>query len=560
MPLTRTENKWTIGQIKDKDIARLQKVRGILNKLTPEKFEALLLQLESVGIDKPDILVGIIGLIFENAVAQPTFCNMYAELCLRLAKMLPEFPSEDGQKPLTFRRLLLNRCQEAFEQAFEKVTYDDEIPQLEKDEADMKRKRRTLGNIRLICELYKKRLLIERIIHECIAMLGQADIPSEENCEALCLLFATVGSELDELDRVRQTTRMNAYFGRLKALCENSLLNSRLRFMFRDVIDLRENKWVPRRQEETAKPIQKLHDEAAAMGIRVPHPRNVHDNSGPQRPFSHENEGDWETAGARRGGKPQGRSQMQRVHMAGPSGAQQGYSALVGGPPGGPPARRLAIGQVDLNRNMTPTSARNRMEQPKIQSGRILSEKEVKQMTRSFCLEYLANPSLEESKLAYKEFTGNIVDFAREFISCMNDQSVAEHAKLTELLFKLGEEKLLSPVDFTTALGHHFTEMEDTIVDVPLLPKLLALALKPWLCNGFLAIATIRDLTDKITTECGVSARRDFIAAIILHICDGRADIFEEMKKTNISALLQPVDESDSTLEAFLASKNLPAL
>lgn len=200
------------------------------------------------------------------------------------------------------------------------------------------------------------------------------------------------------------------------------------------------------------------------------------------------------------------------------------------------------------------------MEQPKIQSGRILSEKEVKQMTRSFCLEYLANPSLEESKLAYKEFTGNIVDFAREFISCMNDQSVAEHAKLTELLFKLGEEKLLSPVDFTTALGHHFTEMEDTIVDVPLLPKLLALALKPWLCNGFLAIATIRDLTDKITTECGVSARRDFIAAIILHICDGRADIFEEMKKTNISALLQPVDESDSTLEAFLASKNLPAL
>lgn len=39
------------------------------------------------------------------------------------------------------------------------------------------------------------------------------------------------------------------YFGRLKELTTNPQLTQRLRFMVRDVLDLRTNNWIPRREE-----------------------------------------------------------------------------------------------------------------------------------------------------------------------------------------------------------------------------------------------------------------------------------------------------------------------
>jgi translation initiation factor 4G len=94
-------------------------VKGILNKLTPEKFERLLNQLLSV-ITTADILKHTITLVFENAVAQPTFCAMYADLCLSLSRELPSFPPAEGEdKPVMFKRVLLNTCQDEFEGAAE---------------------------------------------------------------------------------------------------------------------------------------------------------------------------------------------------------------------------------------------------------------------------------------------------------------------------------------------------------------------------------------------------------------------------------------------------------
>jgi len=51
--------------------------------------------------------------IFDKALVETTFTAMYAQFCSDLNKNLPEFEdpdSEDG-KMLTFRRILLNKCQ-----------------------------------------------------------------------------------------------------------------------------------------------------------------------------------------------------------------------------------------------------------------------------------------------------------------------------------------------------------------------------------------------------------------------------------------------------------------
>lgn len=73
-------------------------VKGILNKLTPENFDRLLQQVLETVKDA-DVLHGTITLVFENAVAQPTFAFMYAQLCDRLSKVRAarvHFPTNQG--------------------------------------------------------------------------------------------------------------------------------------------------------------------------------------------------------------------------------------------------------------------------------------------------------------------------------------------------------------------------------------------------------------------------------------------------------------------------------
>lgn len=71
--------------------------------------------------------------------------------------------------------------------------------------------------------------------------------PAEENVEAICHIFNTIGKQLDESPKSRRVN--DVYFRQLKDLTTNSQLAPRLRFMVRNVLDLRANSWVPRREE-----------------------------------------------------------------------------------------------------------------------------------------------------------------------------------------------------------------------------------------------------------------------------------------------------------------------
>lgn len=71
--------------------------------------------------------------------------------------------------------------------------------------------------------------------------------PDEDNVEAICQFFSTIGKQLDEGAKSRRINDM--YFSRLKELSKNQQLAPRLRFLLRDILDLRANNWVPRREE-----------------------------------------------------------------------------------------------------------------------------------------------------------------------------------------------------------------------------------------------------------------------------------------------------------------------
>ncbi|RVE39851.1 hypothetical protein evm_015499, partial [Chilo suppressalis] len=90
-----------------------RKVRGILNKLTPEKFQKLSDDLLGLELDSDKVLKGVILLIFEKALDEPKYSSMYAQLCKRLSEEAPNF--EPPGQPCTFKLLLLNKCRTEFE-------------------------------------------------------------------------------------------------------------------------------------------------------------------------------------------------------------------------------------------------------------------------------------------------------------------------------------------------------------------------------------------------------------------------------------------------------------
>lgn len=65
----------------------------------------------------------------------------------------------------------------------------------ELEEAKDQARRRSLGNIKFIGELFKFKMLTEAIMHDCVVKLLKNH--DEESLECLCRLLSTIGKDLD---------------------------------------------------------------------------------------------------------------------------------------------------------------------------------------------------------------------------------------------------------------------------------------------------------------------------------------------------------------------------
>ncbi|KAG0338309.1 hypothetical protein BG004_007270 [Podila humilis] len=291
VPLEKTKNAWTpnvntnqaitvISQDETLDQEQVaRKVKGLLNKLTLEKFDSIsdkVIDIANLSANEEDgtTLKHCIQIIFEKATDEPNFGSVYARLCQKLMEKVSNdvkdntVPGSTGGK--LFRKYLLHRCQEEFVRGWKDKAASNGAPLGDKDGPDlmsdeyyimMKAKRQGLGLIHFIGELFKLSMLTEKIMHECVKkLLANVKDPEEEEIEGLCKLMTTVGLQLD---RPEAKPHIDVYFARMTELAKNTKLASRIRFMVQDVIDLRANNWVSRRAASGPKTIAAIHEEAA---------------------------------------------------------------------------------------------------------------------------------------------------------------------------------------------------------------------------------------------------------------------------------------------------------
>lgn len=275
------QEKTTITETGEVDTKRLLKVfRGHLNKLTPQKYDTIIKKIDALDLDGPERLNSVIDLVFDKAVDEPGFCELYARMCKVIA-------AKDAQ----FCFHLVRKCQEEFETSdlYDGLNVEDRKAEIEKETDLVKKKliydelyeemrlrrKKYLGTIKLIGEMYKLGLLLPKIIGLCMTHLIEE--ASNENIECLCSLIATVGAKMasEREDGIKaslnNTLKILQELAYSKKSDELFSLESRIKFKIQDTIDLSRRNWRPRMVENNPKKIEEIREEAREEVLRQQH-------------------------------------------------------------------------------------------------------------------------------------------------------------------------------------------------------------------------------------------------------------------------------------------------
>jgi len=199
--------------------------------------------------------------------------------------------THNATKSNSFKRRLLTKCQTEFYKATDeepdslrveikdgraallarKATMDPEeylYLESEMDEKLIKIKRRMMGNIKFIAELYKLELLQVKVILQCMqALLGDEGagfkpVHDEFDLDMMCCLLTTVGYILESTEKVRPVFQavINEMF---RIAADKAKYHSRVRFNVEEVLALRANHWQARREQDGPATLEALKIKAA---------------------------------------------------------------------------------------------------------------------------------------------------------------------------------------------------------------------------------------------------------------------------------------------------------
>lgn len=278
-----------------------RKVKAALNKMTPEKFDKIsndILAIASQSKDETDgrTLRQVIQLTFEKACDEAHWSSMYAKFCERMLQDMGPDIRDEGVKDkhgqvvvggALFRKYLLNRCQEEFERGWEVNL--PEKPEGQTEEAAMlsddyyiaaAAKRRGLGLIQFIGELYKLGMLTLRIMHECVVkLLNFEGTPDEAAIESLVKLLRTIGATMDADGKGHGM--MDTYIDRIQTIMKIDGLPSRMYYMLLDTTDLRRKQWRSKDDQKGPKTITQIREEAMAAHAAAELERQRSSRGGP---------------------------------------------------------------------------------------------------------------------------------------------------------------------------------------------------------------------------------------------------------------------------------------
>jgi len=218
-----------------------RRVKSILNKLTPEKFATLYMQLVQCGINEAVHIEMLARTIFNEAVVQHKFSGMYADLCACLISDLGEY---DNGKIL--KDAILTHCMQFLDspdQASQIRRPAEDVEKLEVDEElRALRKKQAIGVVHFMGELLIRNVFDLQLLPELATSLLKQPLV-DHNLEQLATLLTVVGPIVDT-PMWPLHSDLVPVFWQVHGLTFDPSIPKRVRCLLRDVIDLRDAQWI----------------------------------------------------------------------------------------------------------------------------------------------------------------------------------------------------------------------------------------------------------------------------------------------------------------------------
>jgi translation initiation factor 4G len=368
--------------------------------------------------------------------------------------------------------------------------------------------------------------------------------------EALVNLLLTVGKELDASPRSAHL--MEKYFAQLDYLSKSKTLVARLRFACRDLLDMRKNSWVPRREKLTAKRLDEVRAEAAvALGLKQPE-----ESLFPEGPNGPQEEDGWSVAG------------KKNKHKAeeGP-----GYSALTGQYVPPPTPRAVS----DRPRPSQPKAAAPKAEAaeqpaapaataaPRGKAAPKLTAEEVDEQVLKLCAEFQVAADLKDALLCVKDIQSRapsadaatlaVCSLAVKLVMDESSERAAE--AMAKLLAHLAKEGAVSAAALKAGLASQLEQLDDLAIDVPMAPKLAGSLLAALIACSALPAAFF---SEACTMVGDMLCRRDLAVAVLQQLAAAAGfDFAAFVSVASLKSVLVDDLEDEASLVALFAKRGL---
>jgi translation initiation factor 4G len=235
---------------KDEEEKIKRSIKLTLNKLSPGNFDRLKVQLLEQAKQSEAILLLLSRGIFDKACSEVKFTELYAALCQFISREYGQFKQiSEGIDPARykdvsarqpFKKNVLYVCQEVFEADPSEHVFTG----MTEEEATAKKaliKKRTLGNVRFIGELFKVAFISARTVLNCVydmthPMMKEEqdfreidlDEVNEDKLEGAVILLKTGGSKFSE-PKLKEKTDYIMRF--LEHIISSERLSQRVKFL-----------------------------------------------------------------------------------------------------------------------------------------------------------------------------------------------------------------------------------------------------------------------------------------------------------------------------------------
>lgn len=307
LEMRKKAEKWKnhLDTVDNSDVT--PQIKALLNKITPDNYKKLRDPIRDVYVScrTDDDVKKFIKVVFKKATHEDKYCGMYTNLIKYLGEQEYNIKNEGGEqtpidgspskksnlrkaKESRLKKDLIEECKSTLSEFQNEMNFDN-IPDGDKDDFEYRYKKRLLGNLKFIAELYKKKLIGAAVplyvLSHLLAINSTGLTLNNFTIEGACTFISKVGEKLDKnnpfveqpADEAKDkmelkksssksadnnTIAFELIIKKLTELQKDETVESRIRIIIQNTLAKRENQWMDNIVDEgpkTKKQIRKDH-------------------------------------------------------------------------------------------------------------------------------------------------------------------------------------------------------------------------------------------------------------------------------------------------------------